>query len=194
MAIHPSSYTTFRRSLAAVKSAKYHLKRIVQNARLTYESFYALLVQIESILNSRPLCPLSQDPYDLQALRPGHFLIGESLTTLPQRNVTEIPTNTLNNFQQLQQMCQNFWKKWSSEYLHTVQQRNKWRIDVPEGIRIGDLVLLKEDNTPPLLWPLGLVTELHPGNDGAIRVVSVRTNRGEVKRGVKKVCFLPKSE
>ena len=178
---------------AAVKSVKVHLKRIVGETKLNYESFYTLLVQIESILNSRPLYPISADPYDLQALTPGHFLIGEALTALPQRDVTEIPTNRLNNYQHLQQMFQHFWQRWSREYLHTLQQRNKWRFSSLGEIQVGDLVLLKEDNVTPLKWNMGRITKLHPGKDEEVRVVTVRTNQGEVQRGVQRVCCFPKN-
>uniref|UniRef100_V5G0F5 Integrase catalytic domain-containing protein n=1 Tax=Anoplophora glabripennis TaxID=217634 RepID=V5G0F5_ANOGL len=44
---------------AGIKSCKFHLKRVVGDAALTYEQFYSILVQIEGILNSRPLTPLS---------------------------------------------------------------------------------------------------------------------------------------
>ncbi|XP_035229455.1 uncharacterized protein LOC118201458 [Stegodyphus dumicola] len=69
---------------ASVKSLKYHLKRVVGKTILTYEEFFTLIVQIESVLNSRPLCPISNDPNDVEALTPAHFLIGSSLIALPK--------------------------------------------------------------------------------------------------------------
>ncbi|KAF2897664.1 hypothetical protein ILUMI_08511 [Ignelater luminosus] len=70
-----------------VRSVKHHLKRVIGNANLTYENFYTILTQIESVLNSRPLYPLTQDPNDLEPLTPGHFLIGSPLTSYPQVQV-----------------------------------------------------------------------------------------------------------
>ena len=49
-------------------------------------------------------------------------------------------------------------------------------------------MLLKEDNVPSLHWHMGLVEDVHPGDDGVIRVVTVRTSTGTLKRTVKKVC------
>lgn len=61
---------------AAVKSAKFHLKRIAAEASLKYDELSTLLTQIEAILNSRPHTPLSNDPNDLNVLTPAHFIIG----------------------------------------------------------------------------------------------------------------------
>ena len=69
---------------AAVKSTKTHLKRIVANMKLTYEDFTTGLAQIEACLNSRPLVLLNvADDDGIQALTPGHFLIGQPLMALP---------------------------------------------------------------------------------------------------------------
>lgn len=61
---------------AGVKSVKFHLRRIIGESKLTFEEMNTLICQIESCLNSRPLCANSCDPNDLSALTPGHFLIG----------------------------------------------------------------------------------------------------------------------
>ncbi|RLU23334.1 hypothetical protein DMN91_003538 [Ooceraea biroi] len=67
---------------AAVKSVKFHLRRLIGDTSLTYEEFNIVLIQIEAILNSQPLCPLSDDPADLEALTPAHFLVVNYTTLL----------------------------------------------------------------------------------------------------------------
>jgi hypothetical protein len=61
---------------AGVKATKYDFKRVMSSTILKFEQLYSLIVQIEGILNARPLSPLSQNPNDLTPLTPSHFLIG----------------------------------------------------------------------------------------------------------------------
>jgi len=44
------------------------------------------------------------------------------------------------------------------------------------------MVLLREAPLPPHQWRLGRITNVHPGSDGAVRAVTVRTTDGEYKR------------
>ncbi|XP_076385701.1 uncharacterized protein LOC105664200 [Megachile rotundata] len=179
---------------SAVKSTKYHLNRVIGEQKLTYEELYTLLVQIESCLNSRPLSPISSDPHDLTPLTPGHFLVGTALCALPEENLTEIKSNRLNRYQMLQQMFQHFWRRWHKEYLNSLQQRYKWRHSSDHQLTEGSLVIIKDDNLPPLRWSLGRVAEVHQGKDGEVRVVTIRTATGTYKRPATKICILPINE
>jgi hypothetical protein len=42
------------------------------------------------------------------------------------------------------------------------------------------VVLLWEDNTTPFQWPTAIITETHPGNDGVIRVVTLKTPKRNI--------------
>lgn len=75
---------------AAIKSVKFHLKRVLGDTAVTYEEMTTVTVQIEAVLNSQPLCPLSEDVTDYSALNPGHFLIGEVPTTIPEPKLLSI--------------------------------------------------------------------------------------------------------
>ncbi|GBN63652.1 hypothetical protein AVEN_35187-1 [Araneus ventricosus] len=94
-----------------VKSLKSYLKRVVGNTVLTHEEFSTLVTLVEAVLNARPLCNLSSDPNDYFVLTRAHFLVGSSLTALPDPDLTEVPINRLNRWQLVQRLSQIFWKK-----------------------------------------------------------------------------------
>ncbi|XP_011879108.1 PREDICTED: uncharacterized protein LOC105568236 [Vollenhovia emeryi] len=96
---------------AAIKSAKFHLKRIIGEASLKYQELNTVLIQIEAVLNSRPLTPLSSDPNDFNALTPAHFLIGCPITTYPKPSLKELQTNRLSRWQRVEQLRQHFWQR-----------------------------------------------------------------------------------
>ncbi|XP_071055017.1 uncharacterized protein [Onthophagus taurus] len=178
-------------SEAGVKSAKTHLKRVIGDQVLTFEELYTLVTQIESILNSRPLCPLGSDPNDLQPLTPGHFLtLSPASNEIPNVDFQNVPNGRLSRWALLQKMMQHFWKRWSLEYLHTLQQRAKWTTPTA-NIPLNTVVLIKNDQQPPWCWKLGRIIQTHPGLDGVVRVVTVRTAQGELQRPVTKICPLP---
>lgn len=172
------------------KSMKFHLKRTIGNSILTFEELSTLLAQIESCLNSRPICPLSSDPNDVMALTPGHFLIGAPLTSIPEGDVSDVPETRLSRWQLIQRLLQHFWKRWSNEYLSNLQQKVKWHKNEP-NIKIGDLVLIKNEGLPPLCWRLARVVNTHPGSDNKVRVVTLKTENSELKRPITKLCKLP---
>ncbi|XP_055715552.1 uncharacterized protein LOC129809615 [Phlebotomus papatasi] len=176
---------------SAVKAFKRHFYRVIGNERLTQEAFTTVLAEIEMCLNSRPLMPQSDDPSDLEVVTPGHFLIGQSLNTLPAHDVSNVPKNRLRVWRQLDQIRQHFWSRWSREILTNMQVRSKWQFP-QENVNIGDLVLLIEDNLPPLAWITGRITETHQGKDGKIRVVNVQTSSGNYMRAITKIALFPK--
>ncbi|XP_055622690.1 uncharacterized protein LOC129766204 [Toxorhynchites rutilus septentrionalis] len=176
---------------ACVKSFKHHLRRIVGNSLLSAEAVSTVLAQIEGVLNSRPITPLSSDPSDLQALTPGHFLIGRPILTLPEPDLSEIPTSRLDMWQKMQLLTQHFWRRWQDEYLSTLQTRYRWTT-VNQNLLIGSIVLIRDDNKPIGKWSMGRVTDVHPGEDGLVRVATLRIPSGKlIKRPITKICRLP---
>ncbi|XP_037930618.1 uncharacterized protein LOC119665469 [Teleopsis dalmanni] len=109
---------------AAVKSAKHLLMKSVATASLTYEKLETVV--IEAILNSRPLTPLSSNANDYIALTPGHFLIGEPLTSRVDVTSNQLQAGLLTRWKLVSHLKNQFWNRWSQEYLTELQQRNKW--------------------------------------------------------------------
>lgn len=175
---------------AGVKSVKGHLLRTIGHQIFSYEELSTLVTEVEAMLNSRPLTPVSSDPNDLQALTPAHFLISEPLVALPDQDYSDVPINRLTRWQLVQGLFQHIWSRWSNEYLHTLHQRVKWN-NYQKNLEVGTLVLIKNELCSPLRWPLGRVVATHPGCDGVVRVATVRTASSLFKRPVVKLCPLP---
>ncbi|XP_043484707.1 uncharacterized protein LOC122512739 [Leptopilina heterotoma] len=89
---------------AAVKSFKKHFTRTAGVSLLSYEQLHTYVVEIEAILNSRPLTALSSNPNDFTPLSPAYFLIGSSMTSISQEDLRNLPIGCLSAWQIIQQM------------------------------------------------------------------------------------------
>ncbi|XP_058449025.1 uncharacterized protein LOC131428985 [Malaya genurostris] len=175
---------------ACVKSVKTLLRKILGNAHLTESELQTALVQVEAMLNSRPITPMSDNPSDEMALTPGHFLIGRSLNSIPDPDYQELPETRLSRWERVQQISQHFWSRWHKEYLATLQNRYRWT-QATDNLVVGSIVVLKDERNPPQRWPLGRVLSVHPGPDELVRVATVKCGLGIVERALSKLCLLP---
>lgn len=178
---------------AGVKSFKKHLKRISHSQNFTFEEFSTILTRIEACLNSRPLSPMSDNPSDLCALTPGHFLIGNSLLSPPEPNFAEHSLSYANRWQKLKILYHHFARRWKEEYLKELHKRFKWKYP-QRDYAVGDLVIIRQDNLPPNQWRLGRIEAVIRGNDSRVRVADVRTANGIVTRPIVKLILLPLPE
>ncbi|XP_073835822.1 uncharacterized protein [Musca autumnalis] len=175
---------------AAVKSTKTLLIKNMSESYLTFEELQTLIVEIEAILNSRPIASMSNDPNDGEALTPGHLLIGSSLVAIPEKTIEVDKPSLLTRWQRISYLKQQFWHMWSRDYLLSLQQRSKW-FKEEENVKEGQLVVVHEDNTPPQPWLLARVAKSIPGRDGKVRVVELKTKNGSCCRPIHKVSPLP---
>ena len=180
---------------AAIKSMKRHFYRTVGTTKMSFENFTTLITQIEAILNSRPLIATSSDANDPSALTPAHFLIGRPLTGLPEPSQEDNRTLS-RRFKSINNIVRQFWKKWSVDYLTTPQHRQhrpQWH-DNKQKHAVNDIVIIKEDNTPAMIWPLVRITKIFDGNDKIVRVVQVKTQTGLYIRPVSRLVTLEKEK
>lgn len=169
---------------AAVKSMKTHLKKSLGEKSLTWEEMITLLCQIEGVVNSRPMCAISNDPNDAQPITLAHFLLMVPMQMAPDDDLTDVKSNYLSRWHTVQNIFQQFWKQWKNEYLNQLQVRNEWCTEKAD-INVNDLVMLKDESLPATKWSLGRIVEKYPKDDGLTRVVSVKTGRGIVKNSNK---------
>lgn len=187
---------------AAVKSFKHHYRRVVGMRILTVDQTYNIVIQIEAVLNARPLYTPSDDPLDYNPITPAHLAIGRSTIQRPfTDDVREVADNRLTVWGLQQKLYQQFWKSWRDDYITSLQLRNKW-YKVQENLKVGDMVIVQDENTPPAKWPLGRVAAVHYSDDGLVRSasVSIPARKKEngvfirdvttLKRPVQKLCIL----
>ncbi|XP_055922801.1 uncharacterized protein LOC129953584 [Eupeodes corollae] len=175
---------------AAVKVAKGHLYRSLQNTKLSFEELATALCEIEAVMNSRPITPLTNDPNDFEALTPGHLLIGTSMRAIPEPSDANTNPDILPYWRRINNVKSHFWQRWQKEYLQELQQRSKWASKSP-NIAVGSMVVVHEDNLPPMRWSLGRIQKTFPGEDGNVRVAEIRTAKGTIKRPIHKLALLP---
>lgn len=174
---------------AGVKSVKTHMKKVLGDAVCTYEEMSTVMVQIEAVLNSRPLCPLTNDVEDLDVLTPMHFLTGSQYVPVVDDTGPE-GSRMIKRYEYVQSKYHDISQRYKKEYLSRLQTRPKW-ISPQPNIKVGQLVLVKEDNLATTKWPLGRITKVHPGPDGKVRVVTLKMKDGEKMRPIVKICPLP---
>ncbi|GFV15826.1 integrase catalytic domain-containing protein [Trichonephila clavipes] len=103
-------------------------------------------------------------------------VVGRSITSIVEPDLTNLNENRLDNWQKIKKIIQLIWKRWSVDYLNSLQQRNKWHFE-KKNAKIGDMVIIKEDNLPSCQWSLGRINNIYSGKDSKIRVVEVKTTR-----------------
>jgi len=171
---------------ALIKSAKKALRAILGATKVTDEELLTAVLEVEGILNSRPLTYCSSDPNDEHVLTPNHFLYGQAGGQLAPRVIGNIAFNPKNRWRFVQDLISKCWKRWMKEYLSTLNTRSKW-VEQRRNVAPGDVVLLVETSNPKGHWPLGRIQEVLPGPDGQVRVVRVRTAGKDYVRRITKL-------
>ena len=65
-------------------STKRCLRKMIGQARFTLDELMTMVVEVEAIINSRPLTPISADDLE-EPLTPSHLLCGYRLLSLPEK-------------------------------------------------------------------------------------------------------------
>ena len=157
------------------------------------EMLRTVMSEVQAILNSRPLTPVSSDPKDLEPLTPNHLLLLRANPNLPPGIFTKEDTYCKRRWRQVQYISDVFWKRWLKEYLPTLQLRQKW-FKPRRSFAVNDLVLVTDESVHRGKWPLAKIIEVHHGRDGYVRSAKVRTSNSTLVRPITKLCFLERDE
>ena len=164
------------------------MRSLIGDKLLDDESLHTFLLEVERILNNRPLTPISDDPKDLNSLTPSMLLIGKVDSYLPVDDFVKAD-GYKKSWRLVQLMADEFWKRWTREYLPLLQLRQKW-LQPRRNFKVGDLVLLVDENTKRGSWPKGLIEQCFPDENGVARRVKIKTANNTYLRDIRKVCLL----
>ena len=174
---------------ALVKSAKRAISAILKNAEVTDEELLSAIVGAEALMNSRPLSYVSADGRDPTPLTPNHFMYGQIGTRFAPAGVDESEFNPRQRWRVVQELVLHFWRRWMQEVVPELNRRLKWRT-AETDLKVDDIVLVTSQDNPRGTWPMGRVTEVHPGPDGHVRVVKVKVGDKTYTRPIVRLCKL----
>ena len=159
-----------------IRTTRSVLSAMLQNhgKQLDDESLRTLMVETEAIINGRPLTTIDlTGPDALDVLTPNRLLtMKSSVVMAPPGNFQQADAYSRKRWRRVQHLSNEFWYKWRRTYLQSLQSRQKWSASY-RNLKVGDLVILKDDNIPRNCWKLARVAETYPDEDGLVRKVKV---------------------
>ena len=159
-------------SEALIKSVKRGLLLAVGSAILTFSELQTVMFETANLVNERPIGMKSDDPNRGSYLCPNDLILGRSSIRVPNGPWSETRNIKL-RFALVQQIVDQFWKRWQRDYFLSLIIRQKWHTS-KRNLQVGDIVLLQDSNTVRGNWKLAQVSVANPGNDGNVRDVTVR--------------------
>jgi hypothetical protein len=158
------------------------------HGRLSTASLRTVLYEVMSILNSRPLAPTG--PNDLEALTPNHLHTGKSFIMTDPGDFEADDLYSRKQWKRVQTIANEFWRRWETEYLNTLQSRKKWT-QPQRNLSVGDVVVLKDVGMPRNHWRLAIVVNATASADLLVRKVTIKLSDGsELERPSSEVILL----
>jgi len=152
-----------------IQSMKRCLRKAVGKAKLTLDELNTVVVQVEAILNSKPISYVSSEDLE-EPLTPSHLLTSYRLLCLPNSSAVddkdedfELTTHDLSSrAHNLTRALDQFWKRWYDEYLLELRQRyfDVKDVKAPRVPVLGEVVTIHEEGLKRTQWRLGRVHEV----------------------------------
>lgn len=172
-----------------VRSIKSNIVEVLPVRRPTEEVLRSFLIEVENIINSRPLTHVPVDPLDREAITPNHFILGSS-SGVRTIGVPESSGDTLlNSWRKSRALANDFWHRWVMEFLPDLCRRTKWYTPA-EPLKPGDLVIVIDSKNEMGRWPKAIVEEVFIGKDGQTRSARIKTSVGKYIRPTVKLAKL----
>ena len=171
-----------------IRSTRKILDFTLHLQKLTDETLQTFLCEVEFILNSRPLTPVSTDPRDQHPLTPNDILISRN-TEIPAGLFQKNDLHSKKLWRQAQYLAEQFWVRWRKSYVPLLQERAVGQRSRP-NLMVGDVVVLADSSVPRGNWPFGLIKAVKTSSDGLVRSATVLTGGVMLKRPVNKMVLV----
>ena len=162
-----------------VKSIKRPLKKVIGRFSLTYDQLQTLAVEIEGLLNAKPLTYIYDDGESISLpLTPSHLIYGRRVVNSPNGQYFEIMSTNKSltrKFRHHRKLLQVYKKQWKREYLQSLRDNYNASGNQTPKITVGDVVIVQDEKTNRNFWKLAKVEELLPGDDGVVRAAVIKT-------------------
>ncbi|XP_058817309.1 uncharacterized protein LOC131680612 [Topomyia yanbarensis] len=172
-----------------IRTVKQNLNKLLPDRVPTDEMLRSTLIEVEYIVNSRPLTDIPLDNDESPVPTPNHFIIGTSNGLPPWTCFDDNPATLKQNWRLSQIMANQFWRQWLHDYLPTLTRRAKWFTKV-KPIEINDIVVIVDSRFPRNRWPKGRVIATKVAPDGQVRWATVQTIHGIYERPAVKLAVL----
>ena len=120
---------------------------ILKDQVVTKEVLLTALVEVEGILNSKPLGYTSADVADPDPITPNLLLMGRPDSALPQAVYGPLGALTNRRWRHSQAISDHFWKRVIQNYLPGLQMRQKWK-NSTKNVTVGQIVMIVDSNLP----------------------------------------------
>ncbi|GFS83914.1 integrase catalytic domain-containing protein [Nephila pilipes] len=154
--------------MGLVKSVKDPLKKFLGKALLAFEELTTILVEIEYVVNSRPLTYVTDNFSEPNPLTPLDFLqYGRKNQDYPL-HFAELVNEVSNRESLIKRkpyqttLLKHFWNKWKTQYLLDLKTVHHFKSpNIHKDVKV-DVVLVEGSSKSKLLWDLGTIQETFP--------------------------------
>ncbi|XP_056324239.1 uncharacterized protein LOC130237344 [Danio aesculapii] len=174
-----------------IRTLKAALNQTLGAQHVSEEVLTTVLVEIEGILNSKPLGYVPSDVADIDPITPNSLLMGRPDSSLPQVVYPKTELLSKKQWRHSQILADHFWAHFIKRYLPQLQTREKWMTDKAKNLEKGTVVIIIDSQLPRALWLVGKITDTIPGADGCIRTAEVQVGDRKYVRPVSKLIRLP---
>ncbi|XP_067233763.1 uncharacterized protein [Chanodichthys erythropterus] len=173
-----------------IRSLKTALQVTLGAQTVTEEVLRTVLIEIEGILNAKPIGYTSSDIADPDPVTPNILLMGRRDASLPQVTYQDSELLSRRRWRHSQLLADHFWKRFICNYLPSLQTRQKWMSE-KDNLRVGETVMIVDQQLPRALWPVGRIVQVFPGKDNRVRSAEIKVKDRTYLRPVTKIISLP---